>query len=137
MICPKTKSANHCLTELLPIYQNEHWTIRRWNDRSVDPPFHHIILKMDGFLEWRSTQWGQNPWLSRSYVNIFIHLLYWDSGGAKKILLGSPLIVRFLGPSAVLYARPLFSIKRRARKEIFVKLYKSYLLCFFDTHWIH
>ena len=51
MICPKTKSANHFLTELLPIYQNKHWTIRRRNDRSLNPPFYHrIILKIDGFL---------------------------------------------------------------------------------------
>ena len=35
-----------CLTELFPIYQNKHWTIRRRNDRSVDPSSHRIILKI-------------------------------------------------------------------------------------------
>ena len=29
LICPKTNSATHCVTELFPIYQNKHWTIRR------------------------------------------------------------------------------------------------------------
>ena len=48
--CPKSKSLSHCLTELFPIYQNKHWTIRRRKDRFVDPPFHRIILKIDGFI---------------------------------------------------------------------------------------
>jgi hypothetical protein len=48
--CPKSKSLSHRLTELFPIYQNKHWTIRQWNDRFVDPLFHRIILKIDGFL---------------------------------------------------------------------------------------
>jgi hypothetical protein len=39
----------HCPTELLPIYQNKHWTIRQWDDRSVDPSSHHIILKIVEF----------------------------------------------------------------------------------------
>ena len=48
--CPKSKSLSHCLTELFPNYQNKHWTIRRRNDRFANPPFHRIILKIDGFL---------------------------------------------------------------------------------------
>ena len=50
LICPKTKSATHCLTELFPIYQNKHWTIR-WHDNPfVDPSSHRIcILKIVGF----------------------------------------------------------------------------------------
>ena len=48
--CPKSKSLSHCLTELFPIYRNKHWTIRRWNNRFVDPPFHRIILKIEGFV---------------------------------------------------------------------------------------
>jgi hypothetical protein len=47
--CPKSKSLSHCLTELFPIYQNKHWTIRRRNDCFVHLPFHRIILKIDGF----------------------------------------------------------------------------------------
>ena len=50
MICPKTKSATHRLSELFPIYQNKHWTIRQQDDRSVDPSSHRIILKIVGFL---------------------------------------------------------------------------------------
>ena len=37
---------SHCLTELFPIYQNKHQTIRRWNDPSVDPSSYCIILKV-------------------------------------------------------------------------------------------
>ena len=32
------------------IYQNKHWTIRRRDERSIDPLSHHIILKTVGFL---------------------------------------------------------------------------------------
>ena len=49
--CPKSKSLNNCLTELFPFYQNKHRTIQRRDDRSVDPSFHHIILKIVGFLK--------------------------------------------------------------------------------------
>ena len=42
--CPKS------LTELLPIYQNKHWTIRQWDNCYVDPLSHRIILKIVGFL---------------------------------------------------------------------------------------
>ena len=49
MICPMTKSATHCLTELFPIYQNKHWTIRRRDNHSVDPSSYRIILKIVGF----------------------------------------------------------------------------------------
>ena len=31
LICPKNKSASHCLTKLFPIYPNNHWTIGREN----------------------------------------------------------------------------------------------------------
>ena len=52
--CPKSKSLSHCLTELFPFYQNKHWTIQRRDDRSVDPSFHRIILKIVGFLKSES-----------------------------------------------------------------------------------
>ena len=26
-----------CLTELFPIYQDKHWTIRQWDNHSIDP----------------------------------------------------------------------------------------------------
>ena len=48
--CSKSKSLSHCLTELLPIYQNKHGTIRRRDDCSVDPSSHRIILNIVGFL---------------------------------------------------------------------------------------
>ena len=47
--CPKSKSLSHCLTELFPIYQNKHWTIRWWDDHTVVPFSHRIILKIVGF----------------------------------------------------------------------------------------
>ena len=51
LICPRTKSASHCLTELFPIYQNKHWTIRRQDDNSLDPSSHSIILTIVGFQD--------------------------------------------------------------------------------------
>ena len=45
--CPKSKSLSQCLTELFPIYQNKHWTIRQWDNCSIDPSSHRIILKID------------------------------------------------------------------------------------------
>ena len=65
MICPKTKSATHCLTELFPIYQNKHWTIGRWDDHSVNPSSHHIILKIVRFyakgISVPTSVWAWNP----------------------------------------------------------------------------
>ena len=40
MICPKPKSAIHCLTKLFPIYQNKSSNIRRWDGCSVDPSYY-------------------------------------------------------------------------------------------------
>ena len=45
--CLKSKSLSHCLTKLLPIYQNKHWTIRR---RSFNPWSYCIVSKIVGFL---------------------------------------------------------------------------------------
>ena len=49
--CPKSKSLSHCLTELFPIYQNKHWTIRWRDDHTVVPSYHCIILKIVEFLK--------------------------------------------------------------------------------------
>ena len=49
LICPKNKSASHCPTELLPIYPNNHWTIRRRYDHIVIPSSNRIKLKIDWF----------------------------------------------------------------------------------------
>ena len=46
---PKTKLATHCLTELFPICQNKHWTIRRQDDCSVGLSSHGIILEIVRF----------------------------------------------------------------------------------------
>ena len=44
----KSKSLSHCLTELFPIYQNKHWTVRRQDNHSVNPSSHRItLLKFD------------------------------------------------------------------------------------------
>ena len=48
--CPKAKSLSHCLTELFPIYQNNIWTIRQWDDHTIIPSSHRILLKIVGFL---------------------------------------------------------------------------------------
>ena len=48
LICPKAKSATHCLTKLFPIYQNKHWTIRRWDDHTLVPSCHLCTV-----LYWR------------------------------------------------------------------------------------
>ena len=50
LICPRTKSASHCLTKLFPIYQNKHWTIRRRDDHIVVPSSNRIKLKIDWFI---------------------------------------------------------------------------------------
>jgi hypothetical protein len=66
--CPRAKSANHCLTELFSIYQNKHWTIRRWDNHIVVPSSNHIKLKIDWFkiismwqlrsvLDWTFVMW--------------------------------------------------------------------------------
>ena len=36
---------------LFPIYQNNIWTIRRWDNHTVIPSSHRMILKIVGFLE--------------------------------------------------------------------------------------
>ena len=50
MICPKAKSATHCLTELFSIYQNKHGTIRRRDDHVVVQSSYRNIFKIDWFL---------------------------------------------------------------------------------------
>ena len=50
LICPKTKTATHCLTKLFSIYQNKHWTIRRPDNHTAVPLYHRIILKIVGCL---------------------------------------------------------------------------------------
>ena len=49
MICPKAKSATHCLTELFSIYQNKHGTIRRRDHHIVVQSSHRNIFKIDWF----------------------------------------------------------------------------------------
>ena len=51
LICHKNKSASHCLTELFPIYPNNHWTIRRPDDHIVVLSSNRIKLKIDRFLD--------------------------------------------------------------------------------------
>ena len=46
------KSLSHCLTELFTIYQNNNWSIRRWDDHTFFPSTHRIILKIVGFEEF-------------------------------------------------------------------------------------
>ena len=58
--CTKSKSLSHCLTELLPLYHNKHWTIIQWDDRSVYPSSHRIISKIFGFQESVCSFWNKN-----------------------------------------------------------------------------
>ena len=46
----KAKSPSHCLTELLPIYQNNILTNSWWDDHTTVSSYHHIILKIVRFL---------------------------------------------------------------------------------------
>ena len=41
--------STHFLTILFPIYQKSNWTIRWWDDGTIIPSKHRIILKIDGF----------------------------------------------------------------------------------------
>ena len=41
--CNKSKSLDHCLTELFPIYRKKYWTIRQQDDCSIDPLSHRYI----------------------------------------------------------------------------------------------
>ena len=72
MICPKAKSATHCLTELFSIYQNKHGTIRRRDDYIVVQSSHHNIFKIDWFYFIAATcsfwTWLLCPFLQRSLV---------------------------------------------------------------------
>ena len=38
--CPNAKSLSHCLTELFPIYQNNIWTIRQWDNHTIVPSYY-------------------------------------------------------------------------------------------------
>ena len=37
---------DHCLTERFSIYQNYNWTIRWWDDHTIVPSSHLMILKI-------------------------------------------------------------------------------------------
>ena len=50
LICHRTKSASHCLTELFSIYQNKHGTIRRRDGHIVVQSSHRNIFEIDGLL---------------------------------------------------------------------------------------
>ena len=53
MICPKAKSATHCLSELFSIYQNKHGTIRRRAD--------HIVVRLPTIIYLRLTDLWSRP----------------------------------------------------------------------------
>ena len=53
LICPKAKSATHCLTELFSIFQNKHGIIRRRDDHIVVQSSHRNIFKIDWFLHYK------------------------------------------------------------------------------------
>ena len=52
LICPKAKSATHCLTELFPIYQNKKTFAYQTAGQSYHRPIGIIILKIVGFLNF-------------------------------------------------------------------------------------
>ena len=91
LICPKDKSENHCPTELFPIYPNNHWTIRRWDDHIVVPSSNRIKLKIDWFLDVRllpskSKKMSLN--IARGYISragIINHCLAWLRPGIIRV----------------------------------------------------
>ena len=46
----KAKSLSHCLTELFPIYQNKHWTIRRSFRRTIVPLYYIEDYRISRFV---------------------------------------------------------------------------------------
>ena len=68
LICPRTKSASHCLTELFPIYQNKQWTIRRRDNHIVVQSSHRNISKIDWFLERVSASRDNSIFWYPSYI---------------------------------------------------------------------
>ena len=51
----KTKSLNNCRTELFPIYQNNIWAIRRWDNHTVLPsPTVPLYYIEDSWIFWSS-----------------------------------------------------------------------------------
>ena len=92
-ICPKTKSATRCLTELFPIYQNKHWNIRQLDNHTFVPLSYRIILKIVGFLY---SGWETNVkyWWSFGTVRLFGRNVVWhllDDFGVfvEKVCLGT------------------------------------------------
>ena len=55
-------SLSYCLTDLFPIYQYKHWTIRRWDDHIVVSSSNRIKSKIDWILirSWSTLQRGWN-----------------------------------------------------------------------------
>ena len=75
LICPRTKSASHCLTEF-PIYQNKHWTIKRWDDHIVVQSSHRNILTDFYSLHWKSKKSRSLFW-HKKVCGIFVFLIFY------------------------------------------------------------
>ena len=84
LICPNTKSATHCLTELLPIYENKHWTIRRRDDHIVVPSSNCNILKIDWILTFPLWLSDMSVFAETQELWITPALLQWFVNGERR-----------------------------------------------------
>ena len=77
MVCPKTKSAIHCLTELFPIYQNEYQTAGRSFGRPIVPPYYIEDCRIStGNTKLRHFLWHQMAPPQHRVAN---NKMYWCS----------------------------------------------------------
>ena len=60
--CSKVKPRRHCCTVLFPVYQNNNWIIKLWNDGTIIPSSHCIMLMIFGFWLTRKS-YSSNLWL--------------------------------------------------------------------------
>ena len=56
------KRLSHQPTVLFPIYQNNDWTIRRWDVGPINSGTQRIILKIVGFLETSAKKYEKFRW---------------------------------------------------------------------------
>ena len=141
MICPKTKSATHSLTELFPIYQNKYWTIRQQDDHSVNPLPHCIILKIVGFYKIISEL---KPTVTRKFSSHYAKTTkneFWPHCAIPTVVVPQSPPPQFLGWKSLKHANAFVYMTEKALSSVFLcrfqnqsKVHKRYrwvLLYFF------
>ena len=80
---PYVKSLSHCLTELFPIYQNNIWTIRQWDN-------HTIVLyrRLSDFTcpLPKYSKWVLYTYLFALHLKVILDIL-WFTFGEKWLLM--------------------------------------------------